>query len=145
MRTGGATGGIHPRISNGLGLNAGDTCDAEAVNMAKKDAYQAQATVTRAIIVALNIAVPKAFKRGTTAVGGAMIGVAAYRSNHNLRAILLALRTTYDIPSPAECNANNAAFRPPGTPRSPSKFNSTALKIATWRPSLPRHPSPWSK
>ena len=41
------------------------------------------ATVTRAIIAALNVAVPKAFRRGTTAVGGALIGAAAYRSNHN--------------------------------------------------------------
>ena len=96
-----------------LGLNAGDTRDAEAVYLAEKAAYQAQATVTRAIIAALNIAVPKAFKRGTTAVGGALIGAAAYRSNHDPRAILLALRTTYGIPSPAERNANDAAFAAP--------------------------------
>lgn len=96
-----------------LGLNAGDTRDAEAVYAAEKAAYQAQATVTRAIIAALNIAVPKAFKRGTTAVGGTLIGAAAYRSNHDPRAILLALRTTYGVPSPAERNANDAAFAAP--------------------------------
>jgi len=96
-----------------LGLNAGDTRDAEAVYLAEKAAYQAQATVTRAIIAALNIAVPKAFKRGTTAVGGALIGAAAYRSNHDPRAILLALRNIYGIPSPAEQNANDAAFAAP--------------------------------
>ena len=96
-----------------LGLAAQATRDAEAVYLAEKSAYQAQATVTRAIIAALNIAVPKAFRRGTTAVGTALIGAAAYRSNHDPRAILLALRTTYGIPSPAERNANDAAFSAP--------------------------------
>ena len=96
-----------------LGLAAGPTRDAEAVYLAEKSAYQAQATITRAIIAALNIAVPKAFRRGATAVGGALIGAAAYRSNHDPRAILLALRTTYGIPSPAERNANDAAFAAP--------------------------------
>jgi hypothetical protein len=96
-----------------LGLAAGPTRDAEAVYLAEKSAYQAQATVTRAIIAALNVAVPKAFRRGATAVGGALIGAAAYRSNHDPRAILLALRTTYGIPSPAERNANDAAFAAP--------------------------------
>ena len=96
-----------------LGLNANATRDAEAVYLAEKSAYQAQATVTRAIIAALNVAVPKAFRRGTTAVGGALIRAAAYRSNHDPRAILLALRTTYGIPSPAERNANDALFSAP--------------------------------
>ena len=96
-----------------LGLAAQATRDAEAVYLAEKSAYQAQATVTRATIAALNIAVPKAFRRGTTAVGTALIGAAAYRSNHDPRAILLALRTTYGIPSPAERNANDAAFSAP--------------------------------
>lgn len=111
-----ATAWVHspnPGQHRQLGLNAGDTRDAEAVYLAEKAAYQAQATVTRAIITALNIAVPKAFKRGTTAVGGALIGSAAYRSNHDPRAILLALRTTYGIPSPAERNANDALFSAP--------------------------------
>jgi hypothetical protein len=96
-----------------LGLAAGPTRDAKAVYLAEKSAYQAQATVTRAIIAALNVAVPKAFRRGATAVGGALIGAAAYRSNHDPRTILLALRTMYGIPSPAERNANDAAFAAP--------------------------------
>jgi len=66
-----------------LRLAAQCTRDAEAVYLEEKLAYQAQATVMRAIIVALNVAVPKAFRRGTTAVGGALIGAAAYRSNHD--------------------------------------------------------------
>ena len=102
-----------------LGLAAQATRDAEAVYLAEKSAYQAQATVTRAIIAALNVAVPKAFRRGTTAVGGALIGAAAYRSNHDPRAILLALRTTYGIPSPAERNANDAAFSAPWNTNEP--------------------------
>ena len=104
-----------------LGLAAQATRDAEAVYLAEKSAYQAQATVTRAIIAALNIAVPKAFRRGTTAVGTALIGAAAYCSNHDPRAILLALRTTYGIPSPAERNANDAAFSDPWNTSEPIK------------------------
>ena len=69
--------------------------------------------MTRAIIAALNVAVPKAFKRGTTAVGGALIGASAYHSNHDPRTILLSLRTTYGIPLPAERNANEALFSAP--------------------------------
>ena len=96
-----------------LGLAAGPTRDAEAIYAAEKAAYQAQATVTRAVIAALNVAVPKAFRRGTNAVGGAIVGSAAYRSNQDPRAILLALRTTYGIPSPAERNNNEAMFAAP--------------------------------
>ena len=94
-----------------LGLSAGATGDAEAIYAAEKAAYQAQATVTRAIIPALNIAVPKAFRRGTYAGGGAIVGSAAYHSNHDPRAILLALRATYGIPSLAERNTNEALFK----------------------------------
>ncbi len=61
------------------GLNAQLTRDVEATYGAEKTAYLAQATVTRAIIAALNIAVPKQFKRGTTAMGGAIIGSAVPR------------------------------------------------------------------
>ena len=104
-----------------LGLNAGDTRNTEAVYMAEKAAYQAQATVTQAIIAAFNISIPKAFKRGTTVVGGALIGAAAYRSNHDPCAILLALHTSYGIPSPAERNANNAAFAAPWNTAEPIK------------------------
>ena len=96
-----------------LGLNAADTRDAEAVFEAQKIAYQAQATVTRAVIAALNTAVPKAFRRATNAAGHAIVGSAAYRSNQDPRAILLHLWTTYGIPSPAERNANEALFAAP--------------------------------
>ena len=65
------------------GLDAKLTRDAEATYAARKTAYLAQATITRAIIAALNIAVPKQFKQGTTAIGGAIIGSASYRSNHD--------------------------------------------------------------
>ena len=103
----------NPGTHRELGLNAMDTRDAEVVFQSMKTAYLAQTTVTRAIIAALNIAVPKAFKRSTTAAGGALIGAAAYRSNHAPRSILLALRTVYGIPSPAERNANDALFSAP--------------------------------
>ena len=107
------TNAPNPGQHRQLGLNAAETRDAEATYIAAKAAYQAQATVTRAIIAALNVAVPRAFRRGTTAAGGTLIGTAAYRSNHDPRAILLALRTTYGNPSPAERNANDAQFAAP--------------------------------
>jgi hypothetical protein len=62
-----------------LGLNAADTRDAEAVFEAQKIAYQAQATVTRAIIAALNAAVPKAFRHATNTAGHAIVSLAAYQ------------------------------------------------------------------
>lgn len=96
-----------------LGLAAGPTRDAEAIYNAEKAAYQAQATVTRAINAALNTAVPKAFRRGTNAAGAAIVGSAAYRSNQDPRDILRSLRSTYGIPSPAERNANEAMFAAP--------------------------------
>jgi hypothetical protein len=69
--------------------------------------------VTRAIIAALNATVPKAFRRATNTAGHAIVGSAAYRSNQDPRGILLHLRTTYGIPSPAKCNANEALFAAP--------------------------------
>ena len=118
-----ATPWVHspnPGLHRALGLNAGETRDAEALYNGQKAAYQAQTTVTRAIIAALNIAVPKAFRRSTAAGGGALVGAAtSYRHNHDPRTILLALRTTYGIPSPAERNANDAAFAAPWNPVEP--------------------------
>jgi hypothetical protein len=53
-----------------LGLSAADTRDAKATYVAEKANYISQLNVTQAIIAALNIAVPKQFKRGTNAAGG---------------------------------------------------------------------------
>jgi hypothetical protein len=86
---------------------------------AEKAAYLAQATITHAIIAALNIAIPKQFKRGTTALGGAIIGSASYRSNHDPRTILLSLCTTYSIPTPAERQVNDTAFAAPWNSNDP--------------------------
>ncbi len=55
-----------------LGLAAGATRDLEVIYDARKIAYQSQATITRAIIAALNAAVPKAFRCATNAAGGAI-------------------------------------------------------------------------
>ena len=103
----------NPGAHRPIGLNAQATRDAEATYEAEKTAYLAQVTVTRAIIAALNAAVPRQFKRGTTAAGGPMLGSTSYRSNHDPKTILLSLRTTYGIPSPAERQANDAAFAAP--------------------------------
>jgi hypothetical protein len=104
----------NPGLHRQLGLNAGETRNAKALYNAEKAAYQAQANVTRSIIEALNTAVPKAFRRSTAANRGAIVGAGtSYWHNHDPRTILLALCTTYGIPSPAERNANDAAFAAP--------------------------------
>lgn len=102
-----------------IGLNAQATRDAEAIYDSEKAAWQAQATVTRAINAALNVAVPKAFRRNSTPAGGTIIGTSVYRSNHDPRDILLALRTVYGTPSPAERNSNEALFATPWNPAEP--------------------------
>ena len=101
-----------------LGLSAADTRDAEATCVAGKADYISQLNVTQAIIVALNVAVPKQFKRGTNAAGGIM-GANPYRNNQDPRAILLALRTLYGKPSPAEKQANMTAFTAQWNPSDP--------------------------
>ena len=102
-----------------IGLNAQATRDAEAIYDSEKAAWQAQATVTRAINAALNVAVPKAFRRNSTPAGGTIIGTSVYRSNHDPRDILLALRSVYGTPSPTERNANEALFATPWNPAEP--------------------------
>ena len=102
-----------------VGLNAQATRDAEATYEAEKTAYLAQVTVTRAVIAALNLAVPRQFKRGTNAAGNTLLGSTSYRSNHDPRAILQSLRDTYGTPSPTECQANDAAFAAPWDPQDP--------------------------
>ena len=84
----------NPGPHHTLGLSATDTRDAKAMYVADKADYIFQLNVTQAIIVALNIAVPKQFKHGTNAAGGIM-GANPYHNNQDLRAILLALHTLY--------------------------------------------------
>ena len=111
-----------------IGLTPQATRDAEATYDAEKAAWQAQATVTRAINTALNVAVPKAFRRNSVPIGGNIIGTMAYRSNHDPRDILLALRTVYGTPSLAECNANDALFAAPWNPAKPIETHFNRLE-----------------
>ena len=113
------TNAPNPGPHRPIGLNAQATRDAEATYDAQKAAWQAQATVTRAINAALNVAVPNAFRRNSAPAGGNIIGTTVYRSNHDPRDILLALRTVYGTPSPAERNANDALFAAPWNPSEP--------------------------
>ena len=108
----------NPGPHRSVGLNAQLTRDAEAIYDASKMEYLSQLNVTQAIINALNIAVPKEFKRGTNAAGTIM-GASPYRNNNNPRTILLALRTLYGRPTPAEKQANNALFGAPWNPADP--------------------------
>ena len=113
------TNAPNPGPHRPIGLNAQATRDAEATYDAEKAAWQSQATVTRAINAALNIAVPKAFRRTGIPAAGTIIGSTAYRANHDPRDILLGLRTTYGTPSPAERTANDALFAAPWNPADP--------------------------
>jgi hypothetical protein len=107
---------LGPRRS--VGLSAQLTRDAKAIYDASKMEYLFQLNVTQAIINALNIAVPKEFKRGTNATSTIM-GASPYRNNNNPRTILLALRTLYGRPTLAEKQANNALFGAPWNPADP--------------------------
>jgi hypothetical protein len=113
------TNAPNPGPHRPIGLNAQATRDAEATYDAEKAAWQSQATVTRAINAALNIAVPKAFRRTGIPAAGTIIGSSAYRANHDPRDILLNLRTTYGTPSPAERTENDALFATPWNPADP--------------------------
>ena len=112
------TDAINPGPHRPVGLNAQLTRDAETIYDANKMEYLSQLNVTQAIINALNVAVPKEFKRGTNAAGTIM-GAGPYRNNNNPRAILLVLRTLYGRPTPAEKQANNALFGAPWNPADP--------------------------
>ena len=101
-----------------VGLNAQLTRDAETIFDSAKMDYLSQLNVTQAIINALNVAVPKEFKRGETAAGTIM-GASPYRNNNNPCTILLALRDLYGRPSPAEKQANNTTFAAPWNPAEP--------------------------
>ena len=103
-----------------IGLNAQLTRDAEAIYNVSKMEYLSQINMTQAIINALNIAVPKEFKRSTNAAGTFM-GASPYRNNNNPRTILLAPRTLYGRPMPAKKQANNALFGAPWNPADPIK------------------------
>jgi hypothetical protein len=82
--------------------------EAEAIYAAKKAVYQAQATVTRAIIATINNAIPKAFCHRMNTAGAAVIDSAAYLSNQDPRDILQSLCSTYGIPLPTKRYANKA-------------------------------------
>ncbi len=115
-----------------LGLNANTSRDAEAVYVAAKGGYQVQATVMHDVIATLNIAIPKAFKCRTTAVGSTLIGASAYHSNHDPRAILLALSATYSIPSPVKHIANDTAFTAPWNTTESIETTLKGLKTVTY-------------
>jgi hypothetical protein len=103
-----------------LGLTAAKTRDAEAEYDTNRATYISQINVTQAIINALNTAIPKQFKRGTNAAG-LILGANPYRNNQDPRSILLALRTLYGKPSPAEKQANANSFREQWNPADPIK------------------------
>lgn len=128
-----------------IGLTAQATQDAEATYNAEKPAWQAQATVTRAINAALYVAVPKVFWHNSTPMGGNIIGTMAYCSNHNPCNILLALCTSTAHLTWPNTMPTTASLPCPGIQPNQSRHTLTASKTATLQPSLHCHPTPLNR
>ena len=82
---------------------------------ANKIVYESECNVRSAINDALNLAVPKAYKRS----GGQSMGARVYKANECPRTIIAQLRTTYGKYTPQEKQANQAAFDAPWNPSDP--------------------------
>ena len=128
-----------------IGLNAQATRDAEAIYDSEKAAWQAQATVTRAINAALNVAVPKAFRRNSTPAGGTIIGTSVYRSNHDHATSFLPSALSTARPHLPNAMQMRPSLPPHGIQPNPSKRTSIGLKTAMSPPSLLRHRTPSHK
>ena len=73
--------------------------DAEAIYLAHKAIFDSQTNVRRAVIDALNLAVPREYKRYNT---NTQIGAKIYKANSDPREILDALRYNYGKVQPSE-------------------------------------------
>ena len=127
-----------------VGLNAQLTRDAETIFDSAKMDYLSQLNVTQAIINALNVAVPKEFKGGATAM------VPSWEQAHTPTTIILAPSF---LPSGTCTGAHHPRRNKPttapsplhGTRRNQSKHISIALKTAMSLPSSHPHHSPWHR
>jgi len=81
---------------------------------ANKKVFDSEANVRRAIIAALNIAVPKQY-RGSASTIGAQV----YKPNECPKTILNNLRARYGVTTPAETEANDAQWRAGWNPADP--------------------------
>ena len=78
--------------------------DEDALYTARRIVWVSQDNVQRASIAALNVAVPKEYKRTNG------IGTANYKTNQSIRDILGDLRDVYDVSTPDEVTTNETNF-----------------------------------
>ena len=91
------------RIADGT-LDVQQQRDADAIFEAHTAVWKSQDNVQRASISALNLAVPKKYKRTNG------IGTSNYKTNQSVRNILAGLRDLYGVPTPDEKTNNERRF-----------------------------------
>mmetsp|Transcript_29745 Transcript_29745/g.64078 ORF Transcript_29745/g.64078 Transcript_29745/m.64078 type:complete len:236 (+) Transcript_29745:251-958(+) len=100
---------INPHPTLGVDLNADAARTEQAVWEAETAQFQSETNVQRAIINALNTAVPKSYR---CAQGGTFgIGHTNYKAMTQPRDILAQLQNLYGRPSPGEKETNNNRFK----------------------------------
>ena len=92
--------------------------DAEAICLAHKTIFDSQTNVRRAVIDALNLAVPRKYKRYNTSTH---IGAKKYKANSDPGKIPDALRYNYGKVHPSEKTRNDTLFSAPWVASSPIK------------------------
>ena len=103
--------GNHPATAD----NTVEQTNVRTLYDANKAVYDSQMNVKRAICDALNMAVPKEFRKPV----GNQIGQKVFTVRDNPRQVLTDLRTKYGTCTPNEKSANEAAFSAPWNPRDP--------------------------
>ena len=102
---------INPHPTLGTNLTADAARAEQAVWTAETTQFMSETNVRRAVIDALNAAVPKSYRR---AQGGATgIGHTTYKATNQPREILAQLRANYGRPSPGEKEINDNRFKMP--------------------------------
>ena len=94
-------------------LTAQQQCDEDALYAARRIVWVSQDNVQRASIAALNVAVPKEYKRTNG------IGSANCKTNQSIRDILGGLRDVYGVPTPDEMTTNESNFAREWDPNKP--------------------------
>ena len=94
-------------------LTAQQQRDEDALYAARRIVWVSQDNVQRASIAALNVAVPKEYKRTNG------IGTANYKTNQSIRDILGGLRDVYGVPTPDEVTTNETNFARGWDPNEP--------------------------
>ena len=102
---------INPHPTLGQNLDSDVARAEQAVWVAETTQFMSETNVRRAIIDALNTAVPKSYRRAQGGTTG--IGHTNYKATNQPRDILAQLRTIYGRPSPGEKEVNDNRFKMP--------------------------------